>query len=199
MTSLDFFAEQSALPDPALFVPPSDLETAIARERLSPTQINSIGASELGQRERQQIRNLVKSSLNEKLKANYFEQIAEKGATVYYAGNFEAIGIAYVTPFGAYLDILATKPKLQGGGRGSALFDKIAAEMGPGLFLRSQPFREFDYNKRTGHVELFRNCDGIEYNGYFKGMPADKVTGARQWMAGKPSNYEPKQTILQNK
>ncbi|HLC61967.1 MAG TPA: GNAT family N-acetyltransferase [Candidatus Nanoarchaeia archaeon] len=154
--------------------------------------INKIKAAELTAGQQRSIWSLVRESLGEILKKNYFEGIAAKDATVYYSENFEGIAIAYNTPFGAYLDIFAVKPKKQRNGIGKKLFAAVADEMGPELFLRTQSFRparEF-YEKNMGTPITFKNCDGTGYLGFFKGMSPVKIEGGKKYMENKSLNYE---------
>lgn len=177
----------------AEFHPASPLELIADAESSSLVSgINKINAAELTAGQQSSIWSLVRASLGEILKRDYFEGIAAKDATVYYAENFKGIAIAYNTPFGAYLDIFAVEPKKQKNGIGKKLFAAVVNEMGPGVFLRTRPFRPARgfYEKNMGIPITFKNCDGIVYLGFFKGIPPAKIEGGLKYMQGKGLNYE---------
>ena len=175
------------------FHPASPLELIADAESSSLVPgINKINAAELTAGQKSSIWLLVRESLGEILKRNYFEGIAAKDATVYYAENFKGIAIAYGTPSGAYLDIFAVEPKKQKNGIGKRLLTAVVNEMGPGVFLRTRPFRPARgfYEKNMGIPITFTNCDGIGYLGFFKGMPPEKIASGLKYMQGKGLNYE---------
>ena len=135
------------------------------------------------------IHSLISRTLNDTLKSEYFTDIAEKNAVIYYVGNFDGIAITYITKYGFLLDILAVENPRNG--TGSMLFDHVVAKSEGRVFCRSQPFRGYKnwYEKRTDIVKTFPNVEDTLYDHFFKGMSQSQITGACELFKEKKSNY----------
>ena len=145
------------------------------------------------------ITEIVRDSLGEELREDYFHQAAGKGSVVFWERGNKGFLISQ----GYYVDIAAVRKESQGNHLGNDLFVAFADYQGasPKAYWRSRTDREGPANdfyqrfiKRfpdSGFQE-FVAYDGTRYCGYWFGLKPREIADGLELMRNKPRNYKPK-------
>ena len=141
------------------------------------------------------VREIIEGAFGENLRDDYFtspddDYIRQAKGIVYSERNNKGLGIVIPHMFANYLDIVAVGSEYQRNGLGGDIIQAV----GPKIFWRSKPGRDANhlYMKLSdGHVKL-TSKDGIDYNGFWKGLDWDGMRNAVFIMQNQPSNFKQK-------